>query len=392
VTEDKEIMKVVVAIDSFKGSMTSIEAGRAVAEGIHRVDPSAEVIVRPLADGGEGTVEALAEGMNGTLKSIIVVGPREKRVNCTYCILKETNTAIIEMSGTSGITLLTKAERNPLYTTTYGLGEVIKAALAQGCRNFIIGIGGSATNDAGVGMLQALGFRFLDKNGRQVRFGALGVRDIVSIKTETIIPELEDCFFKIACDVTNPLCGQSGCSAVFGPQKGATLKMTKDMDKWLSAFARTAASLIERADPECPGAGAAGGLGFAFQAFLNSELISGVKVILEVTKLEEYIAGADLVITGEGRLDSQTTMGKAPIGVAGLAQKYGKPVIALAGSVAPEAVDCNKNGIDAFFPILRRICSLEEAMDTDNAKKNTADAAEQAYRLFTVARQERLLQ
>ena len=374
-------MRVVTAIDSFKGSMTSIEAGKAVAEGINRVDTAVEVIVRPLADGGEGSVEALAAGMNGRVKSVNVTGPRGRIVECSYFIIEESNTAVIEMSGASGITLIKEEEKNPLFTTTYGLGEVICDAINLGCRSFIIGIGGSATNDAGIGMLQALGFGLLDKYGNQVRYGALGVKEIVSIDTSFAMPELEDCFFKVACDVTNPLCGENGCSEVYGRQKGATPEMIKDMDEWLENFSRLAGTIFENANPEYPGAGAAGGLGFAFQTFLNSQLDSGVKIVLEATKLEQYIREADLVVTGEGKLDLQTSMGKAPIGVAKLAKKYGKPVIAFAGSVKREAVACNQNGIDAFFPILRRTCSLEEAMNPEIAKSNLADTAEQVFRL-----------
>jgi len=378
-------MRVVTAIDSFKGSMTSIEAGKAVADGIHRVDSSVEVIVRPLADGGEGTVEALAAGMQGQVKKVNVTGPRGKTVECSYFIIEESNTAVIEMSGASGITLITEEEKNPLHTTTYGLGEVIRDAINQGCRSFIIGIGGSATNDAGIGMLQALGFGLLDKDGKQARYGALGVKDVVSITTDAVVPELKDCYFKVACDVTNPLCGANGCSAVYGRQKGATPEMIKDMDVWLGNFSGLTATLFEKANPEYPGAGAAGGLGFAFQTFLNSQLDSGVEIVREATKLEQFIREADLVVTGEGKLDYQTSMGKAPIGVAKLAKKYGKPVIAFAGSVKQEAIACNQKGIDAYFSILQRICTLEEAMNSEVAKENLADTAEQVYRLYNLS-------
>lgn len=377
-------MRIIVAIDSLKGSLTSLEAGQAIAEGIHQADPHAEVVVRPLADGGEGTVDALVYGMNGTLQKVVVTGPLGEPVTCAYGILKETKTAILEMSGAAGITLIPAAKRNPLYTTTYGVGEVIKDAIQKGCRRFIVGIGGSATNDGGIGMLQALGFGFLDKNGNQVPFGAQGLADLESICTDGVIPELLECEFRIACDVTNPLCGEYGCSAVYGPQKGATPSMVSQMDQWLHHYAVLAQASFSRANPLQEGTGAAGGLGFAFLTFTNAVLESGIHIILDETNLESYLPDADLVITGEGRLDGQTAMGKAPVGVAKLAKKFHKPVIALAGSVTKDASACNDQGIDAFFPILRSIATLEEAMDPENARRNMADTAEQVFRLWSV--------
>ena len=377
-------MKVVTAIDSFKGSMTSMEAGFAAAEGIHRVDADAEVQVRPLADGGEGTVEALVAGMNGKTEHVKVTGPLGEPVICEYGIIESTKTAVIEMAGAAGITQVPDEKRNPLYTTTYGVGEVIKDAIEKGCRRFIVGIGGSATNDGGVGMLQALGFGFLDKNGNQIRFGAKGLEDLESITTDHVLPELKECTFRIACDVSNPLCGEQGCSAIYGPQKGATSTMILQMDKWLAYYAALAREQFPHADAKYPGAGAAGGIGFAFLTFCNATLESGIKIILEETHLEKYIRDADVVITGEGRLDGQTVMGKAPIGVARIAKKYEKPVLAFSGCVVKEAVACNAEGIDAFFPILRNVVSLDEAMHTDNAMTNMADTAEQVFRALQI--------
>lgn len=379
-------MRIVTAIDSFKGSMTSLEAGNAVAEGVHRADPDAEVIVRPLADGGEGTVESLISGMNGEARHVMVTGPAEKPVLCEYGVIESEKLAVIEMSGASGITLVSGTEKNPLYTTTYGLGEVIRAAIGEGCRDFIVGIGGSATNDGGAGMLQALGFGLLDGNGRAIRRGVIGLKDLEEIETADAVPELKECRFRIACDVTNPLCGENGASAVYGPQKGATKEMIRDMDGWLASYAQRARKNFPDCDPEYPGTGAAGGLGFAFRTFLNSELESGISIVLEATHLEDYIRDADAVVTGEGRLDFQTAMGKAPVGVARLAKKYHKPVVAFAGSVTKDAGECNRNGIDAFFPILRQVCTLDEAMQPETAKKNLADTAEQVYRLQAAIR------
>ncbi len=377
-------MKVVVAIDSLKGSLSSLEAGEAIKSGVLKAIPEAEVCVRPLADGGEGTVEALALGMGGKLVTVEVTGPLGEPVNCVYGILEESKTAIVEMSGAAGITLVPDELRNPLHTTTYGVGEVIKDAISKGCRHFIVGIGGSATNDGGIGMLQALGYGMLDKDGSQVPFGAKGIKEIVKITDEFVIPELKECSFRVACDVTNPLCGEVGCSAVFGPQKGADATMIMQMDKWLETYADLTSEKYVKANAKYPGTGAAGGLGFAFLAYTNAVLESGIKIILEETKLEEYVKDADLVVTGEGRLDGQTVFGKAPIGVAKIAKKFDKPVIAFAGAVTEDAVACNEHGIDAFFPILRRIQTLQEAMEPAKARDNMVTTVEQVFRLINV--------
>ena len=377
-------MKVVVAIDSLKGSLSSIEAGEAIKSGVLKVLPDAEVCVRPLADGGEGTVEALALGMGGKLETVEVTGPLGKKVNCVYGILEHSKTAIMEMSGAAGITLVPDAERNPMHTTTYGVGEVIKDAISKGCRHFIVGIGGSATNDGGIGMLQALGYGMLDKDGKQVPFGAKGLKEIETITDDYVIPELKECTFRVACDVTNTLCGELGCSAVFGPQKGADPTMIIQMDKWLAYYAKLTSEKYEKANAKQAGTGAAGGLGFAFLAYTNAVLESGIKIILEETKLEDYVKDADLVVTGEGRLDGQTVFGKAPIGVAKIAKKFDKPVIAFSGAVTEDAIACNEHGIDAFFPILRRIQTLQEAMEPSNARDNMIATVEQVFRLINI--------
>lgn len=375
-------MNITIAIDSFKGSLSSLEAGKAAEEGIRRVYPEAKICVRPLADGGEGTVEALTCGMGGESRKVKVTGPVGKPVWCDYGIIGADRTAVIEMAGAAGITLLEESERNPLFTTTYGVGEVIKDAIKKGCRRFLVGIGGSATNDGGAGMLQALGFGLLDSEGKQIPFGAGGLKELKEITDENVLPELKECMFRIACDVTNPLCGAQGCSEVFGPQKGATPEMVVQMDQWLSDYAALAREKFPQADAEKAGTGAAGGLGFAFLTFMNAALESGIKIVLEETKLSEYVKDADLVITGEGRLDGQTVMGKAPIGVAKAAKAYGKTVLAFSGSVTRDAVACNREGIDAFFPVLRRVESLEDAMNPENASQNLADTCEQVMRLI----------
>lgn len=379
-------MKVVVAIDSLKGSLSSLEAGAAIREGIHRADPDTEVVVRPLADGGEGTVEALALGMNGRIEKVKVTGPLGTPIEAAYGMIDESRTAIIEMSAAAGITLVDESQRNPLHTTTFGVGELIHDAIHKGCRNFIVGIGGSATNDGGIGMLQALGYEFLDASSQQVPFGAKGLQMIEKITDSHVLPELKDCYFKVACDVTNPLCGEQGCSAVFGPQKGATSTMITQMDQWLSSYARLTREKYPKANMKQAGTGAAGGLGFAFLSYTNAVLESGIKIILDETKLESYVKDADIIITGEGRLDGQTVMGKAPIGVAQIAKKYGKTVLAFSGCVTEDAVLCNQHGIDAFFPILRTVTTLNEALDSENARKNMAAAVEQVFRLIKTLR------
>lgn len=375
-------MKVVVAIDSLKGSLSSLEAGDAISTGVKKVYSDADVVVRPLADGGEGTVEALTLGMNGKLEKITVTGPLGAKVDCEYGILSDKTTAIVEMSAAAGITLVSETERNPLNTTTYGVGEIIKDAISKGCRHFIVGIGGSATNDGGIGMLQALGYGILDKDGQQVPFGAKGLQYIDKITDDYVIPELKDCTFRVACDVTNTLCGEKGCSAIFGPQKGATPSMIMQMDKWLAYYAALSREKFSKANPNQAGTGAAGGLGFAFLTYTNAVLESGIKIVLEETKLEEYVKDADIVITGEGRLDSQTVMGKAPAGVANIAKKYGKKVIAFAGCVTEDSTVCNEHGIDVYFPILRTVVSLGDAMNGENARKNMIATVEQVFRLI----------
>lgn len=377
-------MKVVVAIDSLKGSLSSLEAGNAIKESINEVIPGADVEVHPLADGGEGTVEALTLGMGGTIETIPVKGPLGEKVHASYGIIPQRQLAIIEMAAAAGITLIATEERNPLHTTTYGVGEMIKDAISKGCRHFIIGIGGSATNDGGAGMLQALGYALLDKDNQEISLGAQGLADLKSISTDKVIEELKECDFKIACDVTNPLCGAQGCSSIFGPQKGADEDMITEMDTWLSNYATLATSVSEKADATIEGTGAAGGLGFAFLAFTNATLEPGIDIILSEINIEKAISEADLVVTGEGRLDGQTVMGKAPIGVAKLAKKYGKKVVAFSGSVTEDAILCNQHGIDAFFPIVRRLISLDEAMSKEVAYKNMKDTATQVFRLINL--------
>lgn len=373
-------MKIVVAIDSFKGSMTSMQAGYAAKEGVLRAMPDAEVVVRPLADGGEGTTDALVEGFGGMMRTIVVAGPIGNQVLASYGILPEKQMAIIEMAAASGITL--EKDKKPLEATTYGVGEMIVDAINEGCKNFIIGIGGSATNDGGVGMLQALGYIFLDENNNPVKGGAGCLGRIVSVDDSNVLSSLKNCTIQVACDVNNPLYGSNGATYVYGPQKGVTGDLLEIVENGMRNYAQVSEKYLGRNYADVKGAGAAGGLGFALLGYLKATLLPGIELILNAIELEKDIKTADCVITGEGRLDFQTAMGKVPVGVAKLAKKYGSRVIVFSGSVTPDARECNHHGIDAFFPIMRSVVTLDEAMNTENAKNNMADTVEQVFRLL----------
>lgn len=359
-----------------------MDAGNAIKEGILNIKPAAQVIVKPLADGGEGTTDALIEGLGGERIEVTVTGPLGKPVSAYYGYLSDTKTAVIEMAQAAGIILVSEAEKDPFKTTTYGVGQMILHAAAKGCRNFIIGIGGSATNDGGIGMLKALGFQFLDSKGQDVGEGGQALDKVAQIGTDQANGLLTQCHFQVACDVTNPLCGENGATYIFGPQKGVTGEAKRILDAGMTNFAKITSKYQNNDFADAPGAGAAGGLGFAFLSYLPARLTPGISLILEAVKFEEEIKDADLVVTGEGRLDYQTAMGKAPIGVAALAKKYGVKVIAFAGGVTRDAVACNDAGIDAFFPIVRGVTTLTEAMDPQTAKANMIAAVEQVFRLL----------
>ena len=373
-------MKVVVAVDSFKGSMTSMEAARAVRDGILAADPKTYIVIKPLADGGEGTTDALIEGMHGEKVKITVTGPYGEKIDSYYGYLPEKKTAVIEMAAAAGITLSDK--REPMQATTYGVGEMISDAIDRGCRNIIMGIGGSATTDGGIGMMKALGIQFLDENGNDVGEGAQALFRVRKIQTEGVHPFLSKVRFQIACDVTNPLCGSQGAVYVFGSQKGVTEEIKAMLDEAMNRYAAMVESTLGIRCRDIPGAGAAGGLGFACLAFLNAVLTPGIDLVLNAVDLESELLDADIVVTGEGRLDEQTAMGKAPVGVAKRAKKYGAKVIAFAGSVTEGAGACNKEGIDAFFPIVRGVTTLDEAMSKETAMANMRAASEQVFRLF----------
>ncbi len=375
-------MKVVIAIDSLKGSLTSMEAGFAIREGILKSKPNADIVIKPLADGGEGTTDALIEGLNGKQIPLTVTGPMGNPVDCYYGYLDENHTAVMEMASAAGITLIPSDQKNPLLATTYGVGEMILHAIENGCNNFIIGIGGSATNDGGIGMLKALGFDFLDEDGNDVGQGAQALAKIASIGIENVNKNIYNCHFKVACDVNNPLCGENGATYIYGPQKGVPGDMKESLDQGMANYALQTKKALGNDHALTPGAGAAGGMGFAFLSYLNAELTPGIELILDAVQLEDELTNADIVITGEGRLDHQTAMGKAPVGVAKLAKKYGAKVLAFAGGVTKDAVACNDAGIDAFFPIIRGITSLEEAMNPSNARDNMIATVEQVFRIL----------
>lgn len=375
-------MKIVAAIDSFKGSMTSAEAGEAARRGVLRA-MDARVTVLPVADGGEGTVRALVTGLGGSFRTARVTGPLDSPVTARYGVLPDGRTALMEMAEAAGITLAPGNGSDPRRATTFGVGQMILHALRAGCREFIIGIGGSATTEGGIGMLAALGWEFFDESGASLppRFDSLG--KIARIHGSRVPGELADCRFRIACDVTNPLCGSRGAVAVFGPQKGVRPEEIAPMDAAMARYAAAAEAFSGRSCAEAPGAGAAGGLGFAFLNFFpKAELRSGVDLVLEAVGLEEALKGADVVITGEGRLDGQTAMGKVPAGVARLAKRHGCLVLAFAGGVAGDVAACSETGIDAYFPILREPISLEEAMRPETARRNMELAVEQVFRLL----------
>ena len=376
-------MKVVIAIDSMKGCLSSLEAGQAAARGIRRAKPGAEIVVKPLADGGEGTVRALTEGLEGVLHRTKVRGPLGDSVWASWGALKGGKTAVMEMAEASGLALVPRERLDPWRASSFGTGQMIREAIRQGCRNFIIGIGGSATTDGGTGMLSALGYEFLDAEGCAVEPGIGALDRIACIRSGQKLPELEECRFRIACDVANPLLGRQGAVWVYGPQKGVREEEKVLLDAKMGHFAD---KTEEYTGTDCriqPGAGAAGGLGFAFLSYFpHAELRPGAELVMEASGFKKEIAEADVLVTGEGRLDGQTAMGKAPAAAARMAKKYGKKVIAFAGQIGEDAGVCSQAGIDAFFSILPGIMSLEEAMRPERAAENLARTAEQVFRLL----------
>ena len=373
-------MKVVVSMDSLKGSLSSLQAGNAVREGVLCALSEAEVIVRPLADGGEGTVDALVEGLGGEKVPVRVTGPLGMPVACEYGMLPD-GTAVMEAASACGLMLVSPEKRDPRFTTTYGLGEMILDALERGSRSFLIGIGGSATNDGGIGMLSALGFRFYTAEGENAGIDGRAAARVERIDASGMDPRLLQCCFRIACDVNNPLFGPCGASHVYGPQKGATPEIAEELDAGLRHFSDVVRKRFGKSEDTLPGAGAAGGLGYAFTSFLPAKLEPGIALVLDAVHLADDIAGADFVVTGEGCLDAQTAMGKAPLGVAQLAKKHGAVTLAFAGATADGAAALHENGIDAYFAIPQAPMTLAEAMEPERAYRNLASRAEQVFRV-----------
>lgn len=378
-------MNIVIVTDSFKGSLTSFEAGCAVRDGFLEAMPEADITVLPVADGGEGTVEALTSGGRGKLIKCTVTSPIGERIVAQYGILNS-GTCVIEIASAAGLTLVPNDLRNPMLASTRGVGELILDALDHRCRNFIIGIGGSATNDGGMGMLSALGYRFTDIRGEDITEGCAMMSSIAKISSENADKRLSECRFRVACDVTNVLLGANGCSAVFAPQKGARDDDIKFMDSALAVYAqRTCEYISPDANADFPGTGAAGGLGYALKYYLGATLERGCPLIMEETGAEEYIAKSQLVVTGEGRLDSQSFMGKLPMCIASLGKRYNVPVIALGGGVDVAESSLRDSGITACFPIVHAPCSLETAMQPEIAKKNLRRTAEQIARVMRIS-------
>ncbi|WP_069805084.1 glycerate kinase [Thermogemmatispora onikobensis] len=377
-------MRIVIAPQALKGSLTAPEAARAIAGGFQKVLPTAELDLVPIADGGEGTVEALVSATGGQLLHAQVTGPLGEPVEATFGLLGDGQTAVIEMAACAGLPLVPPERRDPRLTTTYGVGELIRAALDSGCRHLIIGIGGSATNDGGAGMAQALGVRLLDAEGKDLPYGGAALAGLARIVPDGIDPRLQECRIEVACDVTNPLCGPQGASAVYGPQKGASPEMVAQLDAALAHYAGIIQRDLGRDVRNLPGAGAAGGLGASLLAFLQATLRPGADLVLEAVGLAKRLQGASLLVTAEGQIDRQTAYGKSVGAVASLAQRCGVPVLALAGSLGEEYQVVYALGVEAVMTLLAAPLSLNEAMT--QAASLLADASERAARLLLLGR------
>jgi len=374
------MVKVVIAPQGFKGNLTALQVSQAIDSGIRRVVPGVVTAIVPMADGGEGTMQALVDAIGGDVIPVEVTDPMGGSVIAHWGFLSDGTTAVIEMAAASGLSLVPPEKRNLLLATTYGTGELIRHALDKGCRKFIIGIGGSATNDGGAGMAQALGTSLLDIRGVPIAFGGATLADLEHIDITTIDPRLADCEILLACDVTNPLCGPEGASCVYGPQKGATKEMVAKLDAALVHYADVIKRDLGIDIRDVPGAGAAGGLGAGLIVFLKAKVLPGIDIVIQATGLARYLKEATLVFTGEGRIDSQTACGKTPLGVAKKAKEFGLPVIAIAGEIGDGYQAVYEQGIDTVFSIAPGPISFSQS--TEMAEKLTADVAERAMRLF----------
>ncbi|TCV99214.1 glycerate kinase [Biostraticola tofi] len=356
-------MKIVIAPDSYKESLSALEVATQIENGFREVFPDALYVKLPVADGGEGTVEAMVAATGGEIVNVRVTGPLGEPVDGFFGLSGDKQCAFIEMAAASGLELVRSGDRNPLLTTSFGTGELIKSALDRGVEHCIIGIGGSATNDGGAGMVQALGGRLLDASGEQIGYGGGELDKLDRIDVSDLDPRIARCRFEVACDVTNPLTGDEGASAIFGPQKGATPEMIVRLDAALKHYAAIISRDLKLDVEHEPGAGAAGGMGAGLQAFCGAELRKGIEIVTEALGLDELVKDATLVITGEGRIDSQTIQGKVPIGVAKVAKRYNKPVIGIAGSLTADVGIVHQHGLDAVFSVLYSICSLDDALE-----------------------------
>ncbi|MGX4686929.1 glycerate kinase family protein [Vagococcus sp. JNUCC 83] len=373
-------MKILIAMDSFKGSVSSLEAGKAVSKGIKKSGLSSHIEIVPVADGGEGTVEAFLYQTDGKTMVKKVTGPLGSDVYAKHGIYK--NTAYIEVAETSGITLVKKEELDPFRATTFGLGELIESLINSGYRRFIVGLGGSATNDAGLGMLRALGYRFFTKDGFLIDENICELGNLSKIDDSKVSNKLKECEFIIASDVKNPLIGKNGATAIFGPQKGLKNQDVEKMDRFIHTFGLKSSDYLNNDFIMTPGAGAAGGLGFAFMAYLNATLFSGFDLLVKEKNIINKVKKADIVITGEGRLDAQSVMGKVPSALAELTQETGKILLAICGSVSDDVEECNKYGIDAFFPIIRQIADEKTILSKSNTLISLEQTAEQLGRFY----------
>ncbi|MCD9500074.1 glycerate kinase [Photobacterium carnosum] len=377
-------MKIIIAPDSYKESLTAMEVATAIEAGFRQVMPDAEYIKLPMADGGEGTVQSLVDASNGTIIEHQVTGPLGEQVPAFFGIMGDSKTAVIEMAAASGLQLVSPEQRNPMITTSYGTGELILAALDYGVKHIIIGIGGSATNDGGIGMAQALGVQLLDNNGQELGFGGQALAQLASIDITTVDSRLAHIKLEVACDVDNPLCGEKGASHIFGPQKGATPAMVAELDQHLAYYAAIIKRDLAIDVKDMVGAGAAGGMGAALLGLFNAQLRSGIEIVIDAVNLGDIIKDADLVITGEGRIDSQTIHGKTPIGVARTAKKYHKPVIGIAGCLSQDCGVVYEHGINAVFSVVPAAMSLEQAFK--NAAINVELTARNIAAIYCLGR------
>lgn len=373
-------MKIIIAPDSFKGSLASHQVCAAIEKGIKKADPSIDIISIPMADGGEGTVDALMDSLGGYKVVVEVKDPLFRKIKAQYGLTDEGKTAVIEMASASGLALLSNSERNPMKTTTYGTGELIRDALERGCRSFIIGIGGSATNDGGVGMAAALGARFYDRDGNAIELTGGGLLKLDSIDLSEMDPRVGESRFRVFCDVDNPLYGPQGAAYVYGKQKGADAAMTEKLDMGLRRLSEIIQRDLNKNVAHIPGAGAAGGLGAGLMAFLDAKLEKGIDLLMETIGFEERIKGADLIITGEGRMDHQTKYGKTISGIIKAAKKQGIPVVGICGSIGEGVEELYSEGLNSVFSIINRPMSLQESMD--KTSELLASTAENVIRLF----------